>query len=358
MVSLSKNQLPLISLACLSLIFLISQVLYLIATAFFHKAPSSPTRILQNVPVNLIPSLQKNNSDLAASSQNKAYIALADQYQYLQMEHKLLNEQIAVAKLRNELAQINTQNDNTTINSTNPTNKILAANYQLVYLSQENQRWTATIANDDNYQSVQAGDQLDDGSKVMAIDQNGVTLLSGQQKLLLTFNDTKKIADLAAAISQKVSSKINEVQQTQNALLAKKVANTDQEINRLAEAEQDVYSGHLHSQAESPHHSDEPFTLDEILLLELPPKNYTIRVAQDGSLSDLKKLIAKFHLDPKAMLFHFKKDQKTEHVLIFGDFASKEQAEDALNKLPPSLLQLTPQIVTMSEVQQAIKVMH
>lgn len=354
MISLSKNQLPLISTACLCLIFLISQIIYLIAVAFFPKAPSSHTSILQNVPVSAPVSLHKNNPDVEANAENKAYIALADQYQYLQMEHKLLNEQIAVAKLRNELNELNAQNSSTANNS----NKIPVANYQLVYLSQENQRWTATIANNNNYQSVQAGDQLDDGSKVMAIDQNGVTLLSGQQKLLLTFNDTKKIADLAAAISQTVSSKINDVQQTQNTLLAKKVEKTNQELNSLAQAEQRVYSGHLNSQTESPSNQNEPFTLDEILLLELPSKNYTIRVAQDGSLSDLKKLIAKFHLDPKAMLFHFKKNQQTEHVLIFGDFASKEQAEDALNKLPPSLLQLTPQIVTMSEVQQAIKVMH
>ena len=103
--------------------------------------------------------------------------------------------------------------------------------------------------------------------------------------------------------------------------------------------------------------SNKPYTIDEILLLELPPSNYTIQLA-NSNLTDLKKLIDRFHLSPNAMLFHFQQNQQTQHVLLLGNYASKALAVSALTKLPTALQSLTPQVVSLNEIQQVMKEMR
>jgi len=340
---IKKKKFAFLILTMIAFIFLIYQAVRLILNELKHQnlkdTVSTQVNTLQNVPV----ISQKKSLLLSNPSKNNDYLAMLNQIQYLQMEHKLLHEQVAVAKLQNELAQLNMKN----ANNTKTLNTALTENYQLVYLGQHNQQWLATIAKDDSYQTVQTGDVLDDGSKILSIDQDGVTLLSNQDKLSLSFNKAEKPAEISKKISQNVSTKINDVEDTQTNLLAKKVARTNQTIDALARA-----------QEPKPVLTRSALTLDEILLLELPPQNYTIRIAQDSKLTDLQKLVMKFRLDPKAMLFSFRQNQQTQHVLIFGDFNSKTEADEALNSLAPPLLQLGPQIITMSDVQQAIKVMH
>lgn len=335
-----RKKLSLVILTLLALLFLICQTVRLIHNDLKLKDSkntiSAQTDSLQNVPV----ISQKKSLLLSNPVKNNDYLAMLNQIQYLQIEHKLLHEQVAVAKLQNELAELNAKN----ANNTKTQSSALANNYQLVYLGQHNQQWLAIIAKDDSYQTVQAGDILDDGSKIQSIDQDGVTLLSNQNKVSLSFNNSEKPANTSEKTSENVSSKINEVEHAQTNLIAKKVAHTNQAIDALAR-----------SQEAKPAPVRGALTLDEILLLELPPQNYTIRIAQENQVADLQKLVMKFHLDPKAMLFQFQQNQQTQHVLIFGDFNSKAEADAAMNSLAPSLMQLSPQIITMRDVQEAIK---
>lgn len=342
-----KKKLSLLVLTACALIFLISQIIRLVDKDIQFKNVKNNTaaqvNTLQSVPVTEFKkALTPNNTN-----QNNDYLAMLNQYQFLQMEHKLLDEQVAVARLRSELVQLNAQNANATKIENSPLND----HYQLVYLGQQNQQWFATLVKDNNYQTVQAGEILADGSKILSIDQDGVNLLSDQAKLTLSFNDSDKPSELNQKITAAVSSHIDDVQKAQNSLLAKKIATTNQTIDALAQKTIKPALPKTAIQVKPKHF----LSLDEILLLELPPQNYTIRIAQDDNLSDLEKLSLKFHLNPKALLFDFKKNNQTQHVLVFGNFATQDQAEDALNQLPQSLMRLSPQIISLQDVQRSIK---
>lgn len=299
---------------------------------------------------------------------NNEYVALIDQYQLLQMQHKLLDEKLAIAKLNRELEIINQQNAaaSAQLSPQDPDTK--TTNYQLVYLAQENQQWTATVVKDSHYQTVQAGDELDDGSKVLRLDKQGLVLQNGTQQILLTFNDVKVLpsiapskpqpAPAAAAITKKVETDLTKTQQQQQSISQKQARNTSNELDLLDQAEQRVNTARLPSVADLPNDDNAPFTLDEILLLELPADNYTIKLTQTKDQNSLQKLVSNFHLNPQAMQFAMSQDNKAQHVLVFGNYHTKDEAEEALNTLPPTLLKLSPQIITLSTVQQVIRSMR
>jgi len=349
---IEKKQITLLILTVCALGFLVWQFFRLIGDdlsaqdrASYAIAQARNTVIAQKKQILEQPQTQPTTA--TPPTNNNPYVRLVDQYQMLQMEHKLLTEQLEIAKLKAKIATLNKENTSM-LNTAHPENYSQSnALYQLVYLAQQNHQWTATILKGNQYKTVNTGDKLANGDHVLQINAHGVILKNPKQRIQLTFNGVgvtalKSKHPKTHPLAAKNKNSVNEAPKTS--------------IANLAQAEQSLYKGHLPNGAKITHNA--PYTLDEVLLLELPPSNYTIQLAEDNRLNDLKKLVNRFHLNPRAMLFHYHKNTQMQHVLLLGSYQSKKEAAIALAKLPSELKLLTPQIISLRSVQQVIKAMR
>lgn len=96
------------------------------------------------------------------------------------------------------------------------------------------------------------------------------------------------------------------------------------------------------------------YSSDEKHLLSLPKTHYTLQILGSYKLSDLNDLVKTNHLQD-AFIFHTYYLNKDWYVLISGDFATEDEATNALKALPPAVQSLKPWVRSMSSVQDAIK---
>lgn len=97
------------------------------------------------------------------------------------------------------------------------------------------------------------------------------------------------------------------------------------------------------------------YTLDEILLLELPPTSYTIELKGAYSKHDLIVFARQQAIGENAIYYSMPREHKTWHVLLYSYFNTKTEAEEALSKLPSPMLAIHPKIQSITDIQQGIK---
>jgi septal ring-binding cell division protein DamX len=98
------------------------------------------------------------------------------------------------------------------------------------------------------------------------------------------------------------------------------------------------------------------YTLDEILLLELPPTSYTIELKGAYDKHDLVVFAQQNALGENAIYYSMPREHKIWHVLLYSYFNTKMEAQEAFAKLPVQILAINPQIQPVSDIQQSIKI--
>lgn len=93
----------------------------------------------------------------------------------------------------------------------------------------------------------------------------------------------------------------------------------------------------------------------ETLLLNRKPENYTIQILGMQDEHKLKAFMNQSILKSKMSSYKTHREGKDWHVIVYGDFATKQQAEEALLKLPQDILKNKPWIRTVRDVQGAIR---
>lgn len=96
------------------------------------------------------------------------------------------------------------------------------------------------------------------------------------------------------------------------------------------------------------------YSTDEKHLLSLPKTHYTLQIVGSYKLSDLDDIVKANHLQD-AFIFHSYYLNKDWYVLIYGDYATEDEATNALKALPPAVQNFKPWVRAMSSVQDAIK---
>lgn len=208
---LKKNQIIII----VTLAILLTIVILILAMPAKSTAPIKP--VLVNTANNVAnPSVDQSSLE-----------DMQNQYKLLQLKRKLLDEELAIATSKEKIAELNAKTaeltgkadiSSSTNNLTNTANMNVisednkeniqpaapittneAHDYKLVYLDHQNDEWTATLNDNGQFEVVNVDTELDDGTKVITIDQSGVTLKHGKKiiKLSLPENEQNNVTDIA-----------------------------------------------------------------------------------------------------------------------------------------------------------------
>ncbi len=352
---LAKRQLILILLTVLALMFLAWQIFRLINDdlraqdradhAIAQVKQSEAALHQQRANEQQVVAHNSNTHDATPSSvKPNPYVKLVDEYQYLQMERKLLNEKLAIEKLKAEIAKLDTQDTNMTAHLVNDASSSAPHSqaYRLVYLAQQDHQWSATLAKGNQYQTVVKGDKLADGSKVVAIAQSGVTLQNSDSEYIVDLNQTKIIKQHQAKKTTVTQPSNPNPPKTQTASNP-----TPSKVSTFAKLEQHQFA------TEQGH--DQSLSLDEVLLLEKPADHYTIELASAKQSEKLNELVTHFNLSNQAMQYHTQHGHEILHTLLLGDFTTREKAQMALTALPIALRKMSPQVVSLGNIQQSLK---
>ena len=97
------------------------------------------------------------------------------------------------------------------------------------------------------------------------------------------------------------------------------------------------------------------YTLDEILLLELPPSNYTLVLQTAHDKHRLEQLAKKYHLGTKAMYYSTRYPGETQCVLLYDHFNNRPDANAVFAQLPAALIHKGAKIESVKRVQETIK---
>ena len=100
------------------------------------------------------------------------------------------------------------------------------------------------------------------------------------------------------------------------------------------------------------------YSVDEILLLEMPPTDYTIHLKDFATQAQLDTFIKKSNLGEKALSYDAPctgKSGKACMVLVYNQFKSEHAAQVALQHLPEALQKQEPTIAKLAKIQKTIK---
>lgn len=159
-----------------------TQVTTTVATTTTQPAPQAP-------PAQPVPQLPPQP---VMTAEQANYLRLMQQYQMLKVERLIVEEQAAIAGAKERIARINETamkygGDTGVSASLSQPMNAEAGGYRLMYIDFQKGRWTATLNKAGQYMEVTEDTTLIDGSRVLAIDQQGVTLAQGDKKYYLTF---------------------------------------------------------------------------------------------------------------------------------------------------------------------------
>jgi septal ring-binding cell division protein DamX len=133
-------------------------------------------------------------------SNQKAYLELSNNYEIAKMKRKLLQEELAIANTRYEIGVLNHKFQTLDGSDHRPTTadsrQKSIDDLRLVYLDFQNGSWSATLANGNQFQQVNVGAQLPDGSYVMTINNRGVIMQRGNYRYNVNFNGITPLTPL------------------------------------------------------------------------------------------------------------------------------------------------------------------
>lgn len=205
---LDKRQKIILVLILISLVVLIWQIRDFMGDSNVSSTSSKPAHspVVSNPPTQQSSSLSSAAS-IISSNQNKSnsadeavqqkYLALVNQYQLVEVEKMIAQDEASIAQSRAQAAealakasQISGQSQNLAWDAVNNNHsgELNSSDYELIYTGQENSQWTATLKKQGQFNDVTAGTHLSDGTEILAVNDNGVTLEQNGVKKLLTFN--------------------------------------------------------------------------------------------------------------------------------------------------------------------------
>lgn len=334
------------------------------------------------------------------------YLKVVNEYELAKMQRRLIEEQAAIAAARRRIVEIDNQ---TRQLSGNQMNAALAnANqtgapkptevYKLSYVDQQNGQWTATLNYQGSYLEVNTGNQLPDGSRVAGINHEGVILENKGQRQQITFNGAVALAQntqnstKTAAVSWQDQELRDEVKHLKQMLLAEKEREYQRRlaIQRKQEEikqENDVISRKLglrpidiqvkipeaynvsltpppvapdvkdiaKSLSQPKIFDNVNLTLDEKNILMSSPEHYAIQLVGSYHADVTDNFVIANQIKDKVKQYAIPYNGKSWHVVLYGDYATKEAAMQALQSLPLRLKPEGPWVMQYASAQKAIK---
>ncbi len=80
----------------------------------------------------------------------------------------------------------------------------------------------------------------------------------------------------------------------------------------------------------------------EAWLWSQDPRRYTLQLLGGRNDKSIRQFIAKYKLRDKAVYFHTRHNQRNWYALIYGSYENRQQALQAIKKLPPALQKTSP----------------
>lgn len=139
------------------------------------------------------PAPEAKTTPNTAAMQNKPvtesnqYLSMVDRLELYKMQSQVLQQQLAIAKTKQEIAKLSGGNSNVVSEPVATAVNQEGSDLRLSYLAEQQGVWQAIIAINGQYQTVVKGDHLADGSEVVAISRAGVTLAKDSKQRVLTF---------------------------------------------------------------------------------------------------------------------------------------------------------------------------
>jgi len=96
------------------------------------------------------------------------------------------------------------------------------------------------------------------------------------------------------------------------------------------------------------------FSQQEKYLMHRDPSHYTLQLMGSYESSPLHKFINRANLRQDAWYFHTIHNHKTWYVVVYGDYATRQDAMYAAKKLPSAVQQQKPWVRSFASVQSAI----
>ncbi len=348
-------------------------------TVTMKTAPISNQPQSQSTTTKRLPKTIPENSDHIVTHQAE-YLKLVNEYQIAKIQRQLLEEKVAIASARERIVTINkktaslvghgiaVESTSTTTIKPNMLNKI-----KLTYIGQQDSKFNATLLLNGQYITVAPGSIIAPNTHVTTIDENGLTIQRTSQKYHLGFNGIKNIITTTphtinrASLSSNNSIHHSPSQKTllennkhSNPLNTKNSNQlTPKTFQHLSELEnkhlKPSIKSKIHLKTKPIKHTKYIYTLDEILLLELPPNTYTIHIKGDFDKQKLITLARNNDLGENAIYYSKPQKNKRWYVLLYSYYNSKEDATIALQNLPLKIKALHPTAQSINIVQGDIK---
>lgn len=116
------------------------------------------------------------SSNLALVEHQQQYLNLVREYQITKMKRQVVEEEASLANAQKRISDAGRNGALVGLDTLGNDDAFASGGYQLAYLDRQAGRWTATIAQGNQYKEVHIGTRLADGSRVIAVSGKGVVL--------------------------------------------------------------------------------------------------------------------------------------------------------------------------------------
>jgi len=293
-------------------------------------------------------SISPQQAQVKATAQQKAYLKMVNQYELVKMQRRLLEERAAIAAAQHRIAALNQQTRDIAIEMNAMMDHPQPKHFQLTYVDRQSGRWSATLNQGGRYYHVHVGSMLVDGSTIKNINRRGVLLEKGDSREHITFNGVSIMRNPPAVkkpeIKKHTASANLENIPVENAMHRRMISET---IKAVKKKERDIVV--------AKHHSAPRYTDEEQRILDLPKNTYTIQLIGSYHKAVVAQFARAHNLGDHAMPFHVTTRGKRWYMLIYGNYATLEDAQKALHTLRPDLMVETPWIRAVKNIQASIR---
>jgi septal ring-binding cell division protein DamX len=276
-----------------------------------------------------------NTSETDAVQQK--YLSLVNEYQLVEIEKMIAQDEASIAAARAQsaesmakIAQISGETPNYKGGNGNAAVSN-SGEYELIYTGEDNHQWTATLRKQGQFNDVTAGSVLPDGSKVVSVDDNGVTLMQGEVRKLVTFNGVTPLPHQNVTPQEEVRPKPTQVKLVEKPtapMVSKAVL-----LPPLPVPQNLVNSSH---------------SLD---ITKMDKKAYTIQMILGDNLSQIRSLINQYKLENQTQVIKVMRSGQTVYIAIYGNYPDIDTALDAMDELPAQIQKLKPFVKTAGDLQ-------
>ncbi len=341
------------------------------------KEAASPTQVMQTTTQS--PGKKAQLENPAATSEisegQQQYLALVNEYQLVEIQRLIAQDQAAIASARasmaESLAKINQSGAGDAGSAGALASSIVAAgnqpgDYELIYTGQDNGEWSATLKRNGQFNDVTAGSILPDGDKVLSVDDNGVLIQEGNIKKLVTFNGVTPVSDKPQSDQSSAAPEAAALQtQFQKPPVSPKAKPV--EIIKPAEIKKAVKSQPPTVALPAPV-AEKPAVLPKVVATNVMPavadktesnfdishankKNYIIQIISDGDFKAVNKYVAQNGLKNKAKVLKVWRHEKPWYIAVIGDYTNSAVASRAIQNLPDAVQDQGPFVRRIEDVQ-------